>query len=140
MPQIARPDSTIDNPGSWVAVGAATLHETIDEPRPSDNSDYNESVLSPSNANFEIGLSDLVDPLTNAGHICRYTLFKDVSAGRRMDAVVRLLQGVTIIHSETHTDIPSTPTDFSFTLSPVEADSITDYTDLRQEVEANEVP
>lgn len=132
MAQFARPDSDV-SVGAWTtdAGGTTNLFQSIDESSASE-SDYIRSELAPSSSVYECGLSNLVDPLSSAGHVVRYRYQKDAAGGATINLVVQLRQGAsTVIASATHNGISETITAGSFTLSSGEADSITDYTDLR---------
>jgi hypothetical protein len=72
----------------------------------------------------EIALGDGLDPLSSAGHVVR---FRAKGVGTLL---VSLYQGTTLIASYTPTLTGAFQT-FSFTLSGAEADSITNYGDLR---------
>ena len=137
MAQYARPDSDVSN-DLWEDEGGAStdLYQSIDESSASD-SDYIESFTFPSNDIYEAGLGNVDDPSSSSGHVVRYRYSKDVADGAQMDLIVRLMQGSTTIASQTHTDISDSWTDGSFTLTSGEADSITDYTNLRLQFDAN---
>jgi hypothetical protein len=135
--QLARPDGD-QSVGSWEDEGGATtnLYQSIDEIIASD-SDYVRSEQNPAtNSKYECTLSNVTDPQVSTGHIVRYRYRKN-NANQTINMVIRLKQGVTTIASQTHNGVSTTWTDGSFTLSGAEADNITDYTDLRIEVEAD---
>lgn len=128
MAQTARPASTSSS-GNWVAVGAATLHEAIDESSAND-SDY-ASLLNP-DSKFKVKLGTLTDPESGSGHVLRYRLRSADGEGM----VVRLIQGAsTEIASWTHDPAPTSFTTYNQTLSSGEANSISDYSDLYVEFE-----
>ncbi len=78
----------------------------------------------------EVRLAAGNDPQTSDGHILRYTISTPGSL------VVRLRQGAsTTIASWTHSSI-AVPTLFEQTLTTEQANSITDYSDLRLQFEA----
>ncbi len=133
MAQIARPNSDVAV-GSWENEGGSTpLYASVDETAANDDTDYvrcHESAANP----CEVGLDTLTDPAVSSGHVVRYRYRKD--APQSLDLTVRLLQGATTVASQAHADISTSYTDGSFTLSSGEADSITDYSDLRLEFEA----
>lgn len=137
MAQFARPDSII-TANSWT--GAATA---IDESTPSD-ADF---IFSPNNPNssVEIGLSNVTDPQSSTGHTLRVRLTQGDADGSTPDAGgtatqygIALYQGITLIAQTTAvgTTSPTTWTTISTTLSGAQADAITDYTDLRVQVNA----
>jgi len=113
--------------GTWSQINEATR----------DDSDFIASHTLPLEettvALFEAGLTSLTDPTTGLGHIMRYTFIKSDAGGRTLDLQVRLLEGSTARATRTHTNIPSEWTQRDATLTVAEADSITDYTDLRME-------
>ena len=132
MAQFARPDGD-QSVGNWTTDGGGTtnLYQSIDEASPND-SDYVRSELSPSSSAYECTLGNIEDPQSSSGHVVRYRYRKDAAGGQQVDLTVQLRQGAsTVIASATHTNISETITAGSFTLSGAEADSITDYTDLR---------
>lgn len=123
--------------GSWTDEGGATsnLFQSIDE-ESFDDADYVESELNPTTSAYQATLGDQPDPAISTGHIIRYRYGKD-NTGQTVDIIVRLKQGTTTIASQTHSNVAVGFVAGSFTLSGAEADSITDYNDLRIEIEAN---
>ncbi len=136
MTQYARPDSDISN-DNWEddGGGSVNLYQTIDETTASE-SDYLISHSFPSNDIYEAGLSDVTDPVSSVGHTVLYRYKKSAADGAQMNITVRLMQGTTIIASKAVPNISEVWTDNSFALTGGEADSITDYTDLRLQFEA----
>ncbi len=111
------------------------MHTAIDE-SVIDDADYIQSGLSPVSADIsEVKFSSLTDPAISSGHVIRYRYQKDTTGGDTINLVVRLVQGTTVIASWTHNNIDAVTT-AEQTLSGGEADSITDYTDLRLRFEA----
>lgn len=101
--------------------------------------DFIESGLSPVIVDVcEVQLGPLNDPLTSEAHILRYVYDKSAVAGDRIDLVVRLMQGTTQIAAWSHADIEPY-TEAEHTLTGTEADSITNYSDLRLRFEAVKV-
>jgi len=125
--QVARPNADVTD-GSWTneSGSAVNLYASIDEAVASDT-DYIQSSLS-SGDTCEFSLSTLTDPQSASGHTV-YIRYKSNSAN--CGVVVRLIQGTTIIAERTYSDIPTEYTNINFTLSESEANSITDYSDLR---------
>lgn len=138
-PQYARPASDISI-GAWTTEtgSASNLFASIDETTAND-ADFIRSNGSPRNSVCIIGLSGVTDPVSSTGHAYRYRYAKDVANSGRIDLTVRLRQGATLIAEWTHTDISTTLTTASQTLSGAEADSITDYNALRFETETTQV-
>lgn len=146
MVQFARPDTDITD-GTWTKStgGNVNLFSTIDE-TPSDDADYDESIIAPASDVMAVGLSDVVDPLSSVNHIVRYRYGKDSASGAQIDITVQLRMGYisegsqgTLIHSEAHVNVGAGFTAGTFTLSGAEADAITDYTDLQVRILANQV-
>lgn len=132
MAQFARPDSDVTI-GTWTPT---PLYQQIDEVTPSDV-DYIESAKNPVNDTCEVDLSDVEDPEVSTGHVIRYRYKKDATGGNIIDLIVRLMQGAVEIASWTHNDIGDTIVQAEQTLTGPQADSITDYTDLRLRFIAN---
>jgi len=124
MAQFARPTSDISVNG-WSPSTGATLYGCIDEASASD-ADY---ITNNAVAYSEVGLSSLDDPHSSSGHVVRYRLQR-TPTNRTITIVVRLYQGSTQIASWTHADPPAWAL-YEQTLTGAQADSITDYTDLR---------
>jgi hypothetical protein len=118
-----RPDGDVVD-GLWLPSTGSDLYATIDEDVPSDT-DYNYTKVA---STFEVSLSNQSDPTTSIGHKIRYRI-----RGTRT-IIVRLKQGATNIASWTHSSPPSSFTTFEQVLTTIEADSITDYSDLRVEI------
>ena len=125
--QFGRPNSTI-SAGSWTAVGAPQLWQTVDEVTANDDTDYAEAAV---NTTAEFGLSSVPDPGVSTGHIVRWR-YKPAGAGTGEYIVVNLYQGATLIRSSGNiSGTRGVYNDASFTLTNAEADSITNYGDLR---------
>jgi len=85
---------------------------------------------------LEVGLSSVTDPQVSSGHTIRYRVAKVdggvlSSSGNSVTATVSLYQGGTPIASDTDRTVNATWTEYSFTLSAGQANSITNYSDLR---------
>lgn len=124
---IARPAFDITD-GAWTPSSGADLYVMLDEETASDT-DY---ILTAASSTCQIGLSAVTDPATSSGHVLMYRA--QSSTGNTL--VARLKQGTTTIASATHTNVPATWTDYMLTLTAGECDAITDYADLRIELEA----
>jgi len=81
------------------------------------------------NHTAEVSLSNVTDPNSNRYHMVRYRIASK-QLPSPLELTVTLLQGSTEIASWIHTNIGS-PKTFEHELSAAEADSITDYNDLR---------
>ena len=130
MAQFARPSAdTVRNTWTDQAAGTTNIYTTIDEVSASD-ADYIESV-SNSTVLYESLLIAVTDPVSSSGHIVRYRYGKNAAAGRQIDVRISLYQGGTEIAFQAHADIGAAFIAGTFTLSGAEADSITNYADLR---------
>lgn len=136
--QKARPSSVIS--GSWTdQAGSSTganLIAAINEISP-DDTNYIKSPASPgaTPAVEEIAFTSLNDPLVSSSHIVRYRYQKDTTGGDTINLTVRLMQGATEIANWSHSNIDSI-TQADQTLTTGQADSITNYSDLRLRFEA----
>lgn len=132
--QFAAPDSDVSNAGSWTTTN---LFEKVDEATASD-ADFISSPSAPSNAACVLGLSNVTDPVSSTGHKLRVRYRKSVESANTMALTYRLLQGATQIGSWTASNIGFSFTTAEQALTGTESDSITDYTDLRVELSANQ--
>lgn len=123
--------------GGWTTnTGATTnLYAAIDEPT-ADDSDYIQSEPTPVNSPTVVALAAATDPGVSTGHVISYRY--QMSGTGQIDLVVDLMQGGTVIASWTHTSIPASWVTASQTLSGAQADSITDYSNLRLRFTANQ--
>lgn len=140
MPQFARPSADTVNTG-WTdqAGGGTNIYTTIDETVASD-ADYIKTSSPPGSNEFETLLSAVTDPAASTGHIMRWRRRKQPATGSaQINLTVRLMQGTTQIVSRADNDLPGSFTDTSYTLTGPEADSITNYADLRLEFVATQV-
>lgn len=137
--QFARPDLDITNNNNWddPAPGGNDnniLYDEIDETVQND-ADYVTSgpidLILDTSETLVVGLSDIEDPHTPSNHKVRYTYRKDQSGGNQIDLTVSLLQGGTTIASWTHNNIDQNFVLVTQTLTIAQANSITDYTNLR---------
>lgn len=135
MSQYGRPDSDITNYG-WSYSTGSTLYTLIDETTP-DDGDYIYSPA-PVNTYCVVGLSDVTDPGSSSGHYVRYRWRTQSIGGGTGNFTVRLLEGSTEIASWAHTGVGGQSNiTTERELSSSEANSITDYTDLRIRFEGN---
>lgn len=135
MAQFARPDSDIDNPGSWTLSSGSNIYELLDETSAVDSDEVTLSTTSTTYQEFEVGLSNVTDPASSSGHIVRWRY--ELAGGSMTKAFqMRLMQGTTAIATDEVTLVAggTAYTTREYTLSSGEADSITDYTDLRIEI------
>jgi hypothetical protein len=124
----ARPASTV-TPGAWVPSSGSDLAAMLDEPT-ADSSDYISTV---STEPCEIALNPVIDPGTSSGQVVRYQAWSPNGSG----IIVRLKQGTDIIASWVHDVLPASPTIFAQSLTTLQCDSITNYSDLRIEFEGS---
>lgn len=128
MAQFGRPSSNITQTG--FTGGFADIDETT-----ASDADFAFGANGGGNT-LEVGLSAVTDPASSTGHIVRYRLAKvnngsPNSSGNAVTCDVGLYQGATLVHADTGISVGVTFVTGSFTLTSTEADSITDYTDLR---------
>lgn len=140
-PQFARPDEDVLK-GGWTDVaggdGDGALYDEVDESTRND-ADFARSatltILGQTDT-WVMGLTSVEDPQTSSNHIVRYVYKKDGGAVN-VRLTVRLLEGGTQIASWTHTNIGTSSTLATQTLSAGEANSITNYSNLRLEFTAD---
>ena len=132
MVQIARPDSDI-SAGLWNPVGGPTsLFDAINEVTANDDTDYIEA-LNGENTTCELGLTSLTDPVSSIDHTIRFRM-QGTGSGAPERCEVQLFEGATqkaTTGAQTSRAAWATKT---YTLSAAEADSISDYTDLRLKI------
>ena len=134
MTQYARPDSDVSNNGSWDLSDGSDLYALIDESS-TDDSDY-VSVSDPGDADFIVGLSDVTDPSSAADHKVYYRASDD-SAGDGALTVV-LLETTTARATSLNESMSDSVAQYTFTLSSAEANSISNYNNLRLSFSAND--
>jgi len=128
-------------PNNDVSVGVWTptpLWQQIDEVTFSD-ADKIDSGNNPVNETCEVGLSDVTDPAASTGHVVRYRYGKGAAGAKQIDLTVDLVQGTSVLATWSHTAISSSKVTAAQTLSGAQADSITNYADLRLRFTANGV-
>lgn len=126
--------SDVSNPDGWKRedTGTSDLYVSVDESSYSD-SDYIYTSIEASNTKyFILGLSGVKDPKSSSDHTLSYRTWCDASSGVTLS--IALYQGAVSIKSQNATLTASTWVAGSFTLSSGEADSITDYRNLRVRV------
>lgn len=142
--QLLRPVSdSVD--GSWTDQSSGTvLYAAIDDD-PLSDTDYIRSELTPSNSGCRVKIASGSDPALSTGHKIVWRVAKSANDGTiNMTVTLRQgggnsLGGGTQIASFTRNNVSTTLTTYEETLSGVQADSITDYTDLYLEFYANQV-
>ena len=129
--QVVRPTSDV-SVGAWrnQALSTTNLSLSIDEVT-LDATDFAESGASPATADeYVFHLGDPAAPSTKTGHSLTYVIGKDVAGGDSLIATVSVRQGTTTIASEQRT-VPDAATSYTLTLTEAQANTITDYADLR---------
>lgn len=122
--------------GTWTDQAAGTsLAAAIDETSASDT-DYIQSVDSPSAAGCRVKLATGQDPFLSTGHVIHWRIRKS-SSDQTMSMTVKLYQGGgnslgagTLIATRDRNGISTSFTTFDEALTGTEADAITDYGDL----------
>ncbi len=129
----ALPDADISNVGNWsdfrLGNQDTELWDELNEEPPDNDGTAVVSIGNPTTGDtFEVSLEDCPDPLKSTGHIVRFTA-KGSSSNVKVRAELR--QGVTLIATTPQFNMSQSYQTFVYNLSEIEADSITDYTDLR---------
>lgn len=124
--------------GAWTTEigGTTNLYTSVDETSAND-ADYIQSEAAPAASAVQVKFASMTDPAVSYGHYITYRIQKTGTG--QINMVARLKQGATTIASWSHTNVDSAVTEYTQTLSSAEADSITDYTDLRVEFEGTQV-
>lgn len=125
MSQFIRPTSDIST-GSWATT---PLWSKLDD---NSDADYVTSDVVVGDS-FRVHLGNPDDPLVSTGHIIRARWRR--ASGTTAGAKLRLYQGSTLIATLTNSSLGGSFATSSLTLTGAQADSITDYTDLRLDVE-----
>lgn len=129
--QFGRPDGLAGSNGTWTGTYAS-----IDEVTPTD-ADYLASPSGPTSSHYyEVTLSDVQEPYTRTGIVVRYRYAKSGNnSGQTINLTVELREGSTVIASQTHNNIPGVSgsgwQQGSFALTTAQANSITNFADLR---------
>ncbi len=129
-PQFSRPDNDDLNADNWVGddASATNIFEHIDD---NSDADWIESASAGSSQDYTTGLSSVTDPVTDTGHVVRFTYGKSASGARTFTLDITLREVSTTIRTFQLTGIDTTGfTQDSFTLTPTEADNIGNYADL----------
>ena len=120
-PQLLVPISDV-SAGAWTPSAGSDLYAMLDEGTYSD-ADY---IVSTTSSTCEMRVTVGTDPVSSTGHILRYRLLAGTGT-----ISASLKQGSTTIASYGPHMLTGAAQDFAQTLSGGEADSITDYSDLR---------
>lgn len=127
-PRFARP-ALVNAAGAWYPNPSGTLNSVTNED-PASDTEYMNTFTSGSVANLQLG--GVVDPLSSSGQALRYRARSSLGSA----LTVRLKQGATTIATRTHTGVTASWVEYQMTLTTVECDAITDYTNLAVEMEA----
>jgi len=130
---LAHPNEDIS--GTWTPSVGGDMFAVIDELQ-IDDTDYIESVGSPTSQSAEVALEDCPDPERNDGHIVRYR-YQRGQGTDPVDLTVLLLDASTTIATFTHTNIGDSVVEAIQSLTAAEADNISDYSNLRLRFTAN---
>ncbi|MCH9050285.1 MAG: hypothetical protein IIA72_04295, partial [Proteobacteria bacterium] len=139
MPQFALPNSDRSNappPDNWVAFGAPSLFQAIDDPISGHDSDttYAEA-LEPQDHVFSVNLQSLIDPEGHTGHVV-HLYAKRLDPIENASLTITLRQGATTLAIRTFLDLSSVYLLFQVLLTTTEAAAITNYGDLNVEMKA----
>lgn len=138
MPQFARPMADTFNGDSYVdQVGGSTdIFEAIDEDE-ADDADFIRSPNSPVAFVYVTKLTTVEDPGSDASHVIRARMKKDLTNPNTLNVDVELREGYvdegtqgTLIATLVQTNISNEFVNYEKALSEGEAALITDYTDL----------
>lgn len=140
MTQYARPIQDITQ-GSWTDEGTVdndgNLYSSVDEVTLDNEDSY--IVDAGTNTLCEIKLGTISQPGNNTDHVL-HILYRSIGSGGPEKLDIRLLQGTTeIVSLPNYSNRSSTYGDLNYSLSTVEADSITDYSDLRVELTGDSI-
>jgi len=133
MVQTGTPTATVSN--DWTVTGSASAHAAL--------ASASDSSLVETNISGEfcrVNIGSLTDPASSTGHIIKFRAQATGSGGGAEKIQVRLYEGGTL--RSTSAKITITRSSFNAytdTLDATETDSITDYTDLRLDIEADTV-
>lgn len=129
-PQFARPATLVSNPGGWVAMAGTQLWDMLDESAADDASSMTATSGGPSGSpgnTFTVGLAPVTDPHSSTGHVIHLRGRKP-QAGKRVEGAVELMDGNRVIATLSIADLAAVNwTDYSYSLSPAEADAISGY-------------
>jgi len=134
-PQQLSPASDISD-GNWTPSTGVDLYAMVDE-NPAVDGDYIRSGNNPSNDQCEMAFDPGDDPESSTDHIIYYRYYKVGSS--TVNLTFYLMEGVTQRATWSHNDIGASVVGGSYTLSGAEADSITNYANLRIRIEADVV-
>jgi RHS repeat-associated protein len=129
--QVARPDGLVGSNGTWTGTYAS-----INEVVPNDST-FLASPSSPASPNYyEVSLSNIQPPMDKTAIKIHYRIAKSGNnSGQTISLLVELRQGSTVIYSGSYQSLPGATgsgwLDDTITVSAQQAQTITDYNDLR---------
>src|SRR5205809_555405 len=134
LPCIARPNSDIENPGSWSPTPSNwPLWMTLSEAgMPNDNSAVPASFSGGQTKSFTVGLSDVRAPQSTSGLTIRARA-RYRTSGAVGTFNVELMEGA-VVKATRSTDLTTQFQTLTYTLTAGEAASVTNYADLRLRV------
>jgi hypothetical protein len=136
-PQFAPPDGDLASDGEWLTEASLPGTYTSIAELVGDTLADATYIASPNNPtsphHFEVSLGDIVPPIPDSGIFVRYRYGEPVGSDAVINLEVELLQGTTVIASQSHADIPSVTTwqEGSFELTTADLAEITDWANLR---------
>jgi len=135
------PTSDISNAGAWEDTtfgnSDTNLFNELDELVPDGTGSAVRSITSPTISDtFEVQLGPCTDPGISFGHKIRI----NARGGSGNQVKIQLFEGVVQIAESGNFVLSNSFQTFEYTLTQIEADSITDYADLRIRVVPSEVP
>lgn len=130
MAVFARPIADITK-GSWLTNGgvATNLFAAIDED-PSNDADYVQSSATV-NDTYEARLSSVAPAPIDRLHVLNYRVRKSAALGNTRGVTVSLVQGATVIASQSHSDLTIAAATVPLLLTAAQGALITNYADLR---------
>jgi len=125
MTQYARPNADV-SAGNWTPSTGSDLYAMIDEASPNDSDFISVDDSGGSTETCQVDLSSVTDPVASNLHVV--TVRASEASGMSVITLdVTLKQGATTIASNTFSTLTGSATDYTFTLSSAEANSITNY-------------
>lgn len=134
MTQYARPDED-KSVGFW---GTAPLWSKINEESASDADNISAQVVTFSRS-CDVGLPNISDPVSSANHTITVRAKMTRDGTKNATLTVILYQGTTSVASFNTGNLTTGYTNYSYTLSGAEADSITDYSNMKIRFQGNPV-
>jgi hypothetical protein len=126
MAQYARPNNDPTQTTNWAPSTGSDLYAMIDEASPNDADYISVDDNGGGTETCQVDLSSVTDPVASSLHVV--TVRASESSGMSVISLaVTLKQGAATIASNTFAAIAGSATNYTFTLSSVQADSITNY-------------